>query len=516
MLQTMVSVIDTQRTIHMQVHDGLADIALAALSAEPETIDELRAAMGRYVDQAVADDVLEQAEQGLASRTVEGGHLILDLTARLIVNTMPITEVIRVGNVQACDQFTTLEDWLPYCLPDDWEVVTDASQWQDRASARRRQRAAISPIDDRQVLYGKLATCLVQHWHDTVSELEDPVSKTQDWWLLTPRADLGGRTPREILLARRKLIDADVQDQGQIWMTTGRCPPALSPRTHAYRFGGFGSHEIILYHELTTRLLLQCEQRIRPGSEVDLRAEIRRLEQCQQEWLHQPHQSLYDQSPAAMIARERSRLPAVVPAGHSEEHDDCPICRMMFESGQPMFWQLDNLALDSRFAISLHDSYEAWQEAQAAWTDLDQQWQRRAEKLLACDERADEPPRVWQHSHTNMKFFEGMPPLEACNVMLFSLGGHLGELIEDLKAAGAPRDIIRLLHERFDDLRLVLKEQGELWKLQTAICSFSESLQEIIALRGDLHAKCADLEDKLDFFSRRYQEHFGQDLEATL
>ena len=39
-----------ERTIHVQVHDGLVDLTLAALSAEPVTIDELRAAMGRFME----------------------------------------------------------------------------------------------------------------------------------------------------------------------------------------------------------------------------------------------------------------------------------------------------------------------------------------------------------------------------------------------------------------------------------------------------------------------------------
>ena len=80
MIRTMVSLIDEERAIHVQVHDALVDIALAALSAEPVMIDELKAAMGRYVEPPVVEYFFEQCEEGLASRCTDGGHLIIDFT----------------------------------------------------------------------------------------------------------------------------------------------------------------------------------------------------------------------------------------------------------------------------------------------------------------------------------------------------------------------------------------------------------------------------------------------------
>ncbi len=517
MLQTMVSLIDADRTIHVQVHDGLVDIALAALSAEPVTIEELRAAMTRFVDASVADYFLEQAEEGLATRSTEGGHMIIDFTAKLLVNETPIPEMPRLGNVLSCDEYTALEQWIPYRIPDDWEMIFERCQVEQRAKCRRAALAPSWQVDHRRVLYGQLAGSLVGHWLADAGESEDPIRETHEWWLLTPREDLGGTTPREILLARRAFIDGDIQDQGQTWTITGRCPPALGSNSHAYRYGGFGTHEIILYHELVAFLLMQCEQRLRAGTPVDASEETRYLEQLQQEWLHQPQEALYDQSPAAMIARERSRLPAVVPQGHAGEHDDCPICRMMFESGQPMIWQLDNFMLDRCFATSFFDTYQQWDEAQREWDALDRDWQQRADTPPAGQDKSDQPPpRIWQRSHTNMQFFAEMPAWEACGVMLFSIGGHMGELIQDLKSDDTSSEVIRQLHERFDDLRVALKDQEDIWMIHSAVGSFLEVLQEVTSSHQELRAKCADLEDKLDFLCRRYEEHFGQDLEAAL
>ncbi len=92
------------------------------------------------------------------------------------------------------------------------------------------------------------------------------MTEIQDWWLLTPREDLRGKTPRDVLLAKRRFVDGDVQDQGETWSLLGRCPPGLPTRSHAYRYGGFGTHEIILYHELVAVLLREIERRVGAAS----------------------------------------------------------------------------------------------------------------------------------------------------------------------------------------------------------------------------------------------------------
>src|SRR5262249_36773869 len=82
---------------------------------------------------------------------------------------------------------------------DDRRAVVEA-----RASAR----AGVRRVDARAVLFGMpllehLANCALETAHDGTDE-----QRRQEWtrtthagWLLTARADLGGRTPREMLLA---------------------------------------------------------------------------------------------------------------------------------------------------------------------------------------------------------------------------------------------------------------------------------------------------------------------------
>src|SRR5438270_290121 len=58
-------------------------------------------------------------------------------------------------------------------------------------------------------------------------------------WLTTPRDDLGGLAPRDVLLRRRDHIMWDMQDRCEQWTVQHAAPPVLANDTAAYRFGGF-------------------------------------------------------------------------------------------------------------------------------------------------------------------------------------------------------------------------------------------------------------------------------------
>ena len=49
MSELKLNLIDAERTLHGTIHGAIADAAIAALSAEPETIPELVAALARYI-----------------------------------------------------------------------------------------------------------------------------------------------------------------------------------------------------------------------------------------------------------------------------------------------------------------------------------------------------------------------------------------------------------------------------------------------------------------------------------
>jgi hypothetical protein len=64
----------------------------------------------------------------------------------------------------------------------------------------------------------------------------------------TPRDDLRDQTPREVLLAQHDFIGWDMQDRSERWSQIGEPAPCLDPKSHAYRFAGFGTHELVTYY----------------------------------------------------------------------------------------------------------------------------------------------------------------------------------------------------------------------------------------------------------------------------
>src|SRR6185503_17408362 len=49
MSEVKLNLVDAERVLHGTIHGSVADYCVAALSAEPETIAELEAALARYV-----------------------------------------------------------------------------------------------------------------------------------------------------------------------------------------------------------------------------------------------------------------------------------------------------------------------------------------------------------------------------------------------------------------------------------------------------------------------------------
>ena len=94
--------------------------------------------------------------EGQASGPAEGGHLILDFTARLVVNGTCAPEMPRLGNVLSCDERTTLDTWLPYRIPEEWQMTTDTRKWGELAERRRPKFVRTRACDAREVLYAKL------------------------------------------------------------------------------------------------------------------------------------------------------------------------------------------------------------------------------------------------------------------------------------------------------------------------------------------------------------------------
>ena len=177
----------------------------------------------------------------------------------------------------------------------------------------------------------------------------------------------------------------DLQDQSERWSLLKKCPPALDESSFAYRYGGFGTHELVLYYELVRELLWSCWDRLdesgktRPGGNGlelftvgdFLTSEVPRLERVRDEWLAMPDPECHGRTPRSIIDRERARLPERMSSLEAIVDPDCPCCQMMADMPGPVFWHLDGCNMDDDFAFDIsHRTREEWEAEQRAWKSL--------------------------------------------------------------------------------------------------------------------------------------------------
>src|SRR5690606_14851888 len=188
-------------------------------------------------------------------------------------------------------------------------------------------------------------------------------------WLMSPRSDLIGCTPREVLLRDRKQTDLELQFRSQQWSMQGYAPPALSKDSAAYRFGGYGTIEIVTYFDLMRSLLQYAWELAGERLAAEGMAEedqlVQRLAAHRDAFLNAPPEEDDSETTCReLIESERRRVPITADGSHLD--CDCPICQAMADGasgGSPAFLFFDghHLELEDEFAFSLSESREEWE-----------------------------------------------------------------------------------------------------------------------------------------------------------
>ena len=543
MCQIAMTIADGRRAIHGRPHESLADMAVAALSAEPETIEELQAALARFVEPARREE-LAAWSPGTCDEPFDAGLCIIDLAARLVVWRSTESPPERRGEVLHVDPERDREVWLPYHLSDDWEFSADVEGWTPLAQARRDRRAAAPPLDARPALYGQVAAFLVKEclaaggeapaggdwpppegWsfrelperaaESETPRAEDAVAEIHARWLMAPREDLGGRSPREVLLARKGPIDRDLEDRCHHWALLGQCAPGLPPESAAFRFAGFGGHENILYYYLVRYLAWECWTRVvqpesaRAAGPLDETELVGKLHEVRDAWLDSPDaEDLSGWTPRQVIDRERARLPMAVSGEEAMIDDDCPLCQMMAEDMGPAFWHLDGCNMDMDFPFSFHPTRREWEKERAQWEDFNRRFEEKERKRREAgvpDEAPpwddhEESPSPWCRSISNPDAGSEPP-----SIALFGIGSHVAELGVDLKDSPETAPLAPRLNGQFGNLRAAISDPAPAL-VEPVVERFCEELDSVSEARPDLAAKCADLQRQLHQFAARVSD----------
>jgi hypothetical protein len=425
MSETRLVIVDAETNYVGTIHASMVDRCVAALSAEPENFSELQAALTRYIKGIDNRGPLAglRASPEVRTEPWDAGVVIIDLAARVIAWESTYSQPEPEGSVDYHDGQAATDISIWYRIPDSWEIIESIELYAGCAVSGRARRAVRPPLDARLALYGRPLLDFIIEEVAALSFLqsanqEESQELIDGWareiharWLTTPRADLRGQAPREVLLARREFVDFDLQTRELQWGLLLEAPPCLPRESHAYRYAGFGMHENVMYYDLVRHLICRVIEIHQSGGSAtvdeemksdfaaandDLESQVVRLEQIKQTWLETPDSDSDGRAPANIIESERRRLPLVLRPSDLFVDDDCPICVMVAQEAAAgigmSFQHFDGSHMDNDFAFSFFETRQEWEEENRRMEefhrDFDRRWNER-ETRIAAGENAE-------------------------------------------------------------------------------------------------------------------------------
>ncbi len=543
MSQIALCLVDDDGEWWGEPHASEVDVVVAALAAEPETLGELEAAMQRFAQPGETIALKHwRGKQRNLEHGYDAGLCVVHLPGRLIACESTYASISREAGIGCGEREDGRELVVGYHLPDDWMITNDVLHWRGQGEARAEERLPL--LDARPMLYDGVCEFIVDQclaarngefeewsppagweltelvsrytsgWHKIEGEPQarDAVAEIHARWLMTPRDELRGQSPREVFMAKRRFLSGDMEDRSHQWSVQGACPPPLHPETIAYRYAGFGTHEFLVHYDLMRELIWACWDRFVarfeetptdenpyagrwmsvPASAIDREAEIAYLREHRDAWLATPQmEDFCGQSPQQVIEMERRRIPSTSHPHEEPYHDDCPLCQMAAELPGPSFWFLDGCNNDDDFPFScFHETYEEWEQEQRSHEERSRKWEEERRERVEAGIEEEEPfaaDGIWQRS-----FVAAPSPDAPASVRLFGIGTHVAELVEDLRSEPESAGLIEPLNRCFGNLREVI-ETGQSELLGPTISRFCDELGGVSDHRTDLSAKCEDL-----------------------
>ncbi|XZE18944.1 hypothetical protein SH449x_004251 [Pirellulaceae bacterium SH449] len=429
------------------VHGSVAECFIAALSADPVSLADLNAAVDRFTLESPTHGYFSHFLHAIDTEPWDAGLVVIDMAARLVMIDSSYSSPGRTGFIERhnIDSVEGGSVRLRYRLADDWLFLHDATSWEATARMRRQARADQPVFELREIFYGEpmlrsiIHGCRMQfrqrdeiakqvrlewienrrHWNERYADVPQPAPETLTLhelarmedpsadieyriyyntirdihaaWLMTPCAELNGQLPRAVMLEDHDRLSGDMDDREIQWSILGRCPPGISPESHAFRFGGFNTTEIVMYYDYVRQVAWACWDGLRSMSNAERATlevsqsdleefvcnEVIRLREIGNQWLDAPWEDDPMRTPRGIINLERRRQPN---GGQFHPIDpDCPCCQALAEMPGIGFWHMDGCNMDDLFAFAYHHkTIESWELDQADFRafneQIDQEW----------------------------------------------------------------------------------------------------------------------------------------------
>ncbi len=540
---TLVVIEASRILMAMSLDLDAATTIIGLISEDPASWDEALSAWPRYRTPAVCEFAsslpIEGTDHGDAMAAVESAEAWVAVDFRdLRVLTggqfMPMGRdaafamVVDDNGKQHCPMSVHLPPW--------WELHEGA---MPDLINEPRQSPINKPHVNRDVLYGDefLSSIAANVLRIVNSDAyRDCDAKTNEQarypftlevhrdWLMTPREDLGGRMPRELLHGAHEWISKVTW--GQRLRFEDGTPMVALPGDWADRdVAPMGSQEMCLYFDLCRELIAAGWRFLADGHEnsgassptgrpcdsrgtTTLDSLTQFLREVKNEWMHAPFEG--GSPPSFMIQCDRRRVPrgsGVVIDGidgvESEQHIadcDCPICEMMADGVFGVgFTSIDghHLELDDEFAFSMHETREAWEAQQREYEEFSAAMDRKRAESEAASETGDPFASAWSGIGDDDES-AGDSPFAGQHGGLLKMAFMVAEMVAELETSDAPRDDIQTLNESFAIYRRDEDGQRE---------ESGSSLKVVLQLLADrypnLVSKSADLQSRIDEAARQ-------------
>lgn len=497
---------------------------IALISEDPGCWDEAIACWARYDSPVVCEFAASlpfrvvDLETAIDSVRQLDEWLVVDFRSKRILTGF---EFMTIGRDEA---FAMVDDELgdqhspvSVHLPPWWEFheQVDAS-----AIDESRQAPIDKPCVNRDVLFGEpflnyladkiLTTVQSEAWSTSDAHLNEQTRypftlDVHREWLMTPRDDLCGRMPRQLLHGAHSWIDRVIW--GQRRRFEDGAPMVAAPNDFdGYETAPMGSEEMVIYFDLCRELIgagwIWCcdnvnEQVLQNRSNCQLEF-VHFLRGARDQWLNSPFEE--GSPPSFIIECSRRRVPrgAGVPiegmtGQQSEQHQedcDCPLCNMMNEGMIGFgFTGLDghHLDLDDDFAFSMYATHEEWAEMLLDHEEFS--------ASLACNKtpfsaegetQSDEFAPIWYGNTSD-------DPLPGDSSGHIKLAFLLSEVVSSLQASDTTHFLIKQLNESFSEYRRSFSSQATENAKQ-----LKAALQTIADEHPNLISKVADFQSRID------------------